>query len=159
MVIAEAWFCAQWPISVVSEVCVWIIVRLEDPNMAHYNISNRVSQLLIFYLLVFDRIHDAMCLYKMSRTCRRNIGPQHKKTAVYLIVHMGYFFIPVFIKPILSVCCLKAHFFVSSDMWCCRCCLTHFFKGFLPPYTIFFNSPAVVLGESLATQTLFLTVH
>ncbi len=44
------------------EVCVWIIVRLEDPNMAHYKISNRVSHLLIFYLLVFDRIHDAMCL-------------------------------------------------------------------------------------------------
>ncbi len=30
---------------------------LEDPNMAHYKISNRVSHLLIFYLLVFDRIH------------------------------------------------------------------------------------------------------
>ncbi len=27
-----------------------------------------VSNLLIFYLLVFDRIHDAMCLNKMSRT-------------------------------------------------------------------------------------------
>ncbi len=26
--------------------------------MAHYKISNRVSHLLIFYLLVFDRIHD-----------------------------------------------------------------------------------------------------
>ncbi len=44
------------------EICVWIIVRLEDPNMAHYKISNRVSNLLILYLLVFDRIHDAMCL-------------------------------------------------------------------------------------------------
>ncbi len=61
-------FCA------VFEVCVWIIVRLEDPNMAHYKISNRVSLLLIFYLLVFDRIHDAMCLNKMSRTSSRNIG-------------------------------------------------------------------------------------
>ncbi len=47
---------------VVFEVCVWIIVQLEDPNMAHYKISNRVSHFLIFYLLVFDRIHDAMCL-------------------------------------------------------------------------------------------------
>ncbi len=60
-------------------VCVWIIVRLEDPSVAHYNIYNRVSHLLIFYLLVFDRIHDAMCLNKMSRTSSRNIGPQHKK--------------------------------------------------------------------------------
>ncbi len=61
----------------VYEVCVWIIVRLEDPNMAHYKISNRVSHLLIFYLLVFDRIKDAMCLNKMFRTSSRNIGPQH----------------------------------------------------------------------------------
>ncbi len=57
-----------------------------------------------FYLLVFDRISDAMCLNKMSRTSSRNIGPQHKNTAVYFIVHMGYFF-PVCTKPILSVCC------------------------------------------------------
>ncbi len=33
---------------VVFEVYVWIIVRLGDPNMAHYKISNRVSHLLIF---------------------------------------------------------------------------------------------------------------
>ncbi len=64
MVIAEAWFC------VVFEVC--IIVPLEDPNMAHYK-----SHFLMFYLLVFDRIHDAMCLNKMSRTSSRNIGPKH----------------------------------------------------------------------------------
>ncbi len=35
---------------VVFEVCVWIIVQLEDPNMAHYKISNRVSHLLIFFI-------------------------------------------------------------------------------------------------------------
>ncbi len=46
MVVAEAWCCVG--LSVVFEVCVWIIVRLEDPNMAHYKISNRVSHLLIF---------------------------------------------------------------------------------------------------------------
>ncbi len=32
------------------EVCVWIILRLQDPNMAHYTISNRVSHLLIFFI-------------------------------------------------------------------------------------------------------------
>ncbi len=32
----------------VTNFCVWIIVRLEDPNMAHYKISNRASHLLIF---------------------------------------------------------------------------------------------------------------
>ncbi len=69
--------CSVTHFCVVFEACVWIIVRLEDPNMAHYKISNRVSHLLIFYLLVFDRIHDAMCLNKMSRTSSRNIGTQH----------------------------------------------------------------------------------
>ncbi len=37
----------------------WIVVLVEDPNTAYYKISNRVRHLLIFYLLVFDRIHDA----------------------------------------------------------------------------------------------------
>ncbi len=32
-----------------------------------------VSHLLIFYLLVFDIIHDAVCLNKISRTSSRNI--------------------------------------------------------------------------------------
>ncbi len=59
--------CSVTHFCVVFEVCVWIIVRLEDTNMAHYKISNRVSHSLIFYLLVFDRSHDAMCLNKMSR--------------------------------------------------------------------------------------------
>ncbi len=97
--------CPVTHFCVVFEVCVWIIVLLEDPNMAHYKISNGVSHLLIFYLLVYDRIHDAMYLNKMSRTSSINIGPQHYTTAVYFIVHMGYFFIPVFTKLILSVCC------------------------------------------------------
>ncbi len=44
------------------EDCVWIIVRLEDPNMAHYKIFKSQSLIDYFYLLVFDRIHDVMCL-------------------------------------------------------------------------------------------------
>ncbi len=48
--------------------CFWIIVQLEDPNMAHYKISNGVSHFLICYLLVFDRIHNAMYLNKMHRS-------------------------------------------------------------------------------------------
>ncbi len=97
--------CSVTHFCVVFEVCVWIIVRLEYPNMAHYKISNRVSHFLIFYLLVFDRIHDAMCLNKMSRTSSRNIGPQHQKySSIFHCTH-GVLFIPVFTKPILSVCC------------------------------------------------------
>ncbi len=97
--------CSVTHFCVVFEVCVWIIVRLEDPNMAHYKISNRVSNLLIFYMLVFDRINDAMCLNKMFRTSSRKIGPQHKNTAVYFILPHGVLFYPCCTKPILSVCC------------------------------------------------------
>ncbi len=69
--------CPVTHFCVVFKVCVWIIVWLEDPNMAHYKISNRVSHLLIFYLLVFDRISNIMYLNKMSRTSSRDIDPQH----------------------------------------------------------------------------------
>ncbi len=41
--------------------------------MAHYEISSRDSQVLIFYLLVFDRILDAI---NLSKTCGRKTGPQ-----------------------------------------------------------------------------------
>ncbi len=67
--------CSVTHFCVVFEFCVWIIVWLEDPNTAHYKISHSH----FFHLLVFDRIHDAMCLNKMSRTSSRNIGPQHQK--------------------------------------------------------------------------------
>ncbi len=94
--------CSVTHFCVVFEVCVWIIVQLEDPNMANYKISNRFSHLLFFYLLVFDRIHEAMCLNKMSRTSSRNIGPQHQKySSIFHCTH-GVVFIPVFTKPILS---------------------------------------------------------
>ncbi len=97
--------CPVTHFCVVFKVSFWIIVRLEDPNMAHYKISNRVSHLLIFYLLVFDRISDAMCLNKMSRTSSRNIVPQHQKYSSIFHCPHGVLFIPVFTKPILSVCC------------------------------------------------------
>ncbi len=43
---------------------------------------------------------------------------------------------------------------LPNNMWLCRCCLTISFKGFWPWDSImFWNSPAVFLGESLATQT------
>jgi len=103
--IGKAWFC------VVFEVCVWIIVRLEDPNMSHYKISNRVSHFKIFYLLVFDRIHNAMSLNKMTRTSSRNIGPQYKKySSIFHCTH-GVLFIPVFTKHHLECLLLKSSFF------------------------------------------------
>ncbi len=46
---------------------------------------------------------------------------------------------------------------LTNNMWC-RSCLTIYFKVFWPrDSTIFCNSPAVVLGESLSTQTLLLS--
>ncbi len=91
--------CSVTHFCVVFEVFVWIIVLLEDQNIAHCKISNRVSHLLSFYLLLFDRIHDAMCLNKMSRISSINIGPQHKKYSsifncthgvLFILVHQTY---------------------------------------------------------------------
>ncbi len=94
--------CSLTHFYVVFEVCVWIIAQLEDPNMNHYKIYNRVGHLLIFFICFLS---DAMRLNKMSRTFSRNIGPQHKKySSIFHCTH-GVLFIPVFIKPILSVCC------------------------------------------------------
>ncbi len=108
--------CSVTHFCVVFEVCVWIIVRLEDPNMAHYKISNRVSHLLMFYLLVFDRIHDAMCLNKMSRTSSRNTGPQHKKIQQYISLYTWDTFYPCVHQTHIECLLLKSYFlFVSSD--------------------------------------------
>ncbi len=102
--------CSVTHFCVVFKVCVWIIVWLEDPNMAHYKISNRVSHLLILYLLVFDRIHDAMCLNKMSRTSGRNIGPQHQKySSIFHCTH-GVLFYPCVHQTHLECLLLKSSF-------------------------------------------------
>ncbi len=104
MAIAEAWFCAQWPIFVLF--LRFVFGLLHGWKIQTWHIT-RVSHLLIFffYLLVFDRIHDALCLNKMSRTSSRNIDPQHQKySSIFHCTH-GVLFIPVFTKPILSVCC------------------------------------------------------
>ncbi len=69
-VLSDPFLCLFW--------CLfWIVVLVEDPNTAYYKISNRGSQVLILYLLVFDRIHEAMHLNKMFRTSGRKTGPQH----------------------------------------------------------------------------------
>ncbi len=119
--------CPVTNFCVVFEVCVWIIVRLEDLNMAHYNISNRVTY-WFFYLLVFDRIHDAMCLNKMSS---RNIGPQHQKTSnktskilQYISLYTWGNFYPYVHQTHLECLLLKSSFFFhltieDSPSWSC----------------------------------------
>ncbi len=91
--------------------CFWIIVQLEDPNMAHYTISNRISHLFIFYLLVFNGIHDATCLNKMSRPSSRNIGPQHK-TKQYISLYTWGTFYPGVLQTHLECLLLKSSFFL-----------------------------------------------
>ncbi len=76
---------------------------LEDPKWPII-IYRRVSHLLFFYLLVFDRINDAICLNKISRTSSRNIGPQHQKYSSICNCTHGVLFIHVFTKLILSIC-------------------------------------------------------
>ncbi len=46
--------CSVTHFCVVFEVCVWIIVQLEDPNMAHYSIRflTRVSPLSLFHTAI-----------------------------------------------------------------------------------------------------------
>ncbi len=106
MDIAEAWFCAPWPIFVLFlrfvfgllygwKIQTWPIIRFITESVTCW----------FFYLLVFDRIHDVMSLNKMSRTSSRNIGTQHKKYSSLFHCRHGVLFIPVFTKPILSVCC------------------------------------------------------
>ncbi len=92
---------------------------MEDPNTAHYKISNRGSQVLIFYLLVFDRIHDAMHLNKIFR-CFLPLAEKQahniKDPAVYLTVDMGHFFYPCLYKTHLVGLLTKNYFIlVSSD--------------------------------------------
>ncbi len=106
MAIAEAWFSAQWSIFVLFlrfvfgllygwKIQTWPIIRFLTESVTYW----------FFYLLVFDRISDAMYINKMSRTSSRNIGPQHQKySSIFHCTH-GVLFIPVFTKLILSVCC------------------------------------------------------
>ncbi len=97
--------CSVTHFCVVFEVCVWIIARLEDYWPIIRFLTESVTYWFV-YLLVFDKISDVMHLNKMSRTFSRNIGPQHKKyTAIYLIVHMGYF---------LSLCSLNPSWVFSA---------------------------------------------
>ncbi len=61
---------------------------------SHYTIFNRHSQVLICYLLVLVRIHDAMCPNKMSRTSSINIGPQHQQYSSIFNCGHGVLFYP-----------------------------------------------------------------
>ncbi len=156
---AEAWFCAQTHFCVVFEVCGWIIVRLEDPNMAHYKIS--ISQsLIIFNLLVFDRIHDATYLSKMSRTSRRNIGPQHQKySSIFHCTH-GYFVSLCSPNPLVSAKKQIVLFHLAieaSPIWSLHLCLTTWicWSLFWDEQGSFFLKPCQTCGDVGAVRFFF----
>ncbi len=88
----------------------WIVVLVEDPNTAHYKISNRGSQVLIF--ICWYLIESMMpCIWtRCSGPLAEKQAHNIKDPAVYLTVDMGYFFIPVCTKLIWWVCCQKALF-------------------------------------------------
>ncbi len=66
--------CSVTYFCVVFEVCVWIIVRLKIQTWPIIRFLTESVTYWFLYLLVFDRIHDAMCLNKMPSTSSRNIG-------------------------------------------------------------------------------------
>ncbi len=74
--------------------------------MAHNKISNSQSLIFFFYLLVFDRIHDAMCLNKMSRTSSRNTKIQQ-----YISLYTLGTFYPCVQQTHLECLLLKSIFF------------------------------------------------
>ncbi len=109
MAIAEAWFCVQWPIFVLFlrfvfgllygwKIQTWPIIRFLTESVTCW----------FFYLLVFDRIHDTMCLNKMPRTSSRNIGPQHKKIQQYISLYTWGTFYPCIHQTHLECLLLKS---------------------------------------------------
>ncbi len=79
--------------------------------------SLQILQIFSDYFLYVGIWYNPWChaSKKNSRTSSRNIGPQHQKySSIFNCTH-GVLVIPVFTKPILSVCCQKAICFVSSD--------------------------------------------
>ncbi len=112
MAIAEAWFCAQWPIFVlfVGLFLVYCPVGRSKHGPIIRFLTESVTY-WFFYLLVFDRISDAMYLNKMFRTSSRNIGPQHQKYSS--IFHCTFY--PCVHQTHLECLLLKTSFF--SYIW------------------------------------------
>ncbi len=104
--------CSVTHFCVVFEVCVWIIVRLEDPNMAH----NKISESVTYWLCIcWYLIESTMCLNKMSRTSSKNIGPQHQKcSSLYHCTDVD-FLPPCSPNPSWAFAAKKLILFVLSD--------------------------------------------
>ncbi len=107
-------FCAQWPILCLFWCLFWIVVLVEDPNTAHYKISNRGSQVLIF--ICWYLIESMMpCIWtRCSGPLAEKQAHNIKDPAVYLTVVMGYF-LSLFVLNSSAGFAAKSFFSVSSD--------------------------------------------
>ncbi len=107
-------FCAQWPILCLFWCLFWIVVLVEDPNTAHYKISNRGSQVLIF--ICWYLIESMMpCIWtRCSGPLAEKQAHNIKDPAVYLTVDMGYF-LSLFVLNSSGGFAAKSYFF--SFIW------------------------------------------
>ncbi len=105
MAIAEAWLSDPFFVLFLKfvfgilygwKIQIWPIIIFLTESQSHIDFFN---------LLIFDRTMIVMYLNKMSSTSGRNIAPKLQKySSIFNCTH-GELFIPVFTKPILSVCC------------------------------------------------------
>ncbi len=69
--------CLVTHFCVYVDVCFGLLSCWKIKTWPIIRFLTEAVRFLFFYLLVFDRIHDAMHLNKMSRTSSRKTGPQH----------------------------------------------------------------------------------
>ncbi len=96
--------CSVTHFCVVFKVCFVLLSGWKIQTWPIIRFSNRVT-FYFFYLLVFDRIHDVMCLNKMSRTSSRNIGTQYQNIQHYITLYTWGNFYPCVHKTNLECCC------------------------------------------------------
>ncbi len=70
-------FCSVTRFCVDFDVCFGLLSWLKIQPLPMIRFLTEAVGFRIFYLLVFDGIHDAMHLNKISRTSGRKTGPQH----------------------------------------------------------------------------------
>ncbi len=112
------------PFYVVFEVCVWIIVWLKDPNMAHYKNSNRASHLSFLSVGIF--IESMMpCIQKDVQDLQQKYRPTTLKIqqnislytwdAFYPCVHQTHLVFFTFLVYHISQCHLKFQLCLKTE--------------------------------------------
>ncbi len=107
--------CSVTHFCVYFDVLFWIVVLVEDPNTAHYKISNRGSQILIF--ICWYLIESMMpCIWtRCSGPLAEKQAHNIKDPAVYLPWTWGTFLSLFVLNSSGGFAAKKALFSVSSD--------------------------------------------